>query len=162
MTHAFATQFDRIPQCHRNNPVALETARAVQMSVARDAPFDPEHISPALIDPTSLRGARMDRFIVQPHRILIDLTFGFPNEDDPREERYAGPARLIIERDPTYRCSGTGPAEADPNDPIVWSELHALPEAGLHTAELIIVCASGRHWVVRAQRIVFATLTLPC
>lgn len=163
MTKAFTTQFDRIPQRHRGNPSAVAEARAELM--AQPAPLtDPSAVSPALSDPTLLRGTRIARVVTQTNRILIDFAVAFPDEpEDPdpesASERFAGPARLIAEDHPSLRCSGTCPAEPDPDDLIVWNELRA--DDGDNQPELILVCASGRHWSIRADHIGFASVHFP-
>jgi hypothetical protein len=162
MSSPLSTHYDRIPQRHREDPAALESARAAHISAVRAAAFDPDRVSLALTDPTLLRDARMEHFTIEPDRILIDLAFNFPDEEDERLAHYGGPARIIAGPDPSYRCSGTEPAEPDPEDEIVWSELRSVTEAGERQAELVLVCASGRHWAVRAGRIHFASISLPC
>lgn len=138
----------------------MESARQAHMSAVRAAAFDSDLISPALIDPLLLRDASMERLTVEPDRIFVDLAFHFPDDADEKITHFGGPARLIFSPDPSLRCSGTEPAEPDPEDEIVWSELRTASETD--EAELVLVCASGRHWIVRAQSIRFAILTIPC
>lgn len=130
------------------------------MSAVLAAAFDFDRISPALTDPILLRDARMERLAVEPDRIIIDLSFYFPDDEDEKLTHFGGPARLIFSPDPSFRCSGTEPPEPDPEDEIVWSELRCASDTG--EAELVLVCASGRHWIMRARSIRFATLTIPC